>query len=145
MQDAEKSPFEDELRERDYQPVDGFNFPTEQGVKSLNEGSNNKNYVFRNCNVTINEEGKAIELLQEQEKRRAKMQEANIKMIEGIMTAATTAISSLVEAKRKKIQESMAENTGEPVMTNPKKPTRKRPSAKKKASVKKVTTKVGKK
>jgi hypothetical protein len=73
------------------------------------------------------------------------MQEANIKMIEGIMTAATTAISSLVEAKRKKIQESMAENTGEPVMTNPKKPTRKRPSAKKKASVKKVTTKVGKK
>ena len=113
----------------------------EKEVKSLNEGSSNKNYVFNNCSVTINEEGKAIEVLQAQESRKAKMQEAQVKMIGEVMATITTTITSLLERKAERIRKDMAENTGEPVMKDPMKPTRKRASAKKKAPAKKVVKK----
>lgn len=128
-----------DLKERDYQPTDGCNFPPEQEVKSLNEGSSNKNYVFNNCTVTINEEGKAIELLQEQEKRKAKMQETQMKLVEGIVAIAGQTINTMIESKMKKAMES--EKTDEPVFTDPKTTTRKKATAKKKAPAKKVVKK----
>lgn len=140
-------PMEGQVKERDYQPKDGCNLSSENEVEmeSSNKGFNNKNYNFNNCNITIYEEGKAIEILQNQEKQKAKMQEAQVKIIGDVMTTVTNTITSLLELKSKRVREGMAENTGEPVTTNPKKPTRKRPSSKKKASAKKVATKVGKK
>lgn len=70
--------------------------PTE---KSSNEGFSNKNYVFNNCTVTINEEGKAIGILQEQEVRKAKTQEAQIKMIEKVIETISATVSLVVKSK----------------------------------------------
>jgi len=133
-------PLNNEATCRDYSlPVE------EKEVKSLNEGSSNKNYVFNNCTVTINEEGKAIGILQDQETRKAKMQEAQVKMIGEVIATGMATLTSLIESKAKRVRESMAENTGEPVMTDLKNPKRKRASAKKKAPAKKVTKIVAKK
>jgi hypothetical protein len=129
-------PLNEEATPRDYvSPVE------EKEVKSLNEGSSNKNYVFNNCSVTINEEGKAIDVLQAQESRKAKMQEAQVKMIGEVMATITTTITSLLERKAERIRKDMSENTGEPVMTDLKNAKRKRASAKKKAPAKKVVKK----
>lgn len=133
-------PLNNEATSRDYSlPVE------EKEVKSLNEGYSNKNYVFNNCSVTINEEGKAIDILQEQEKQKAKMQELQVKMVGEVMTTITSTITSLLERKAERMRKDMAENTGEPVMTDLKSPKRKRASAKKKAPAKKVTKIVAKK
>ena len=129
-------PLNNEATSRDYSlPVE------EKEVKSLNEGSSNKNYVFNNCTVTINEEGKAIGILQDQETRKAKMQEAQVKMIGEVIATGMATLTSLIESKAKRVRESMSENTGEPVMTDPKTSTRKKASAKKKAPAKKAPAK----
>jgi len=137
MQNEFEDPLAGQVKERDYQSTDGCNFPPEQEVKSLNEGSSNKNYVFNNCNVTINEEGKAIGILQDQEKRKAETQKLQMKIVSDMGSVIGVAITELMQSKAK----SMSENTGEPVMKDPMKPTRKRASAKKKAPVKKVVKK----
>lgn len=136
MQNEFEDPLAGQVKERCFEPS-----TDEVEMESSNKGFNNKNYNFNNCNVTIYEEGKAIELLQEQEKRKAKMQEAQVKMIGEVMTTVTSTITSLLERKSERMRKDMAENTGEPVMTDLKNPKRKRASAKKKAPAKKVVKK----
>ncbi len=127
----------DQLQE-DLMPRDYVSPIEEKEVKSLNKGSGNKNYVFNNCSVTINEEGKAIDILQDQERRKAKMQEAQVKIIKEMMETVAATIASFLKSKDKRVQESMGENTGEPVKTDVKNPKRKKASAKKKVPAKKV-------
>jgi len=136
MQNEFEDPLVGQVKERCFEPS-----TDEVEMESSNKGFNNKNYNFNNCSVTINEEGKAIEVLQAQESRKAKMQEAQVKMIGEVMATITTTITSLLERKAERIRKDMAENTGEPVMKDPMKPTRKRASAKKKAPAKKVVKK----
>lgn len=136
MQNEFEDPLAGQVKERCFEPS-----TDEVEMESLNKGFNNKNYNFNNCSVTINEEGKAIGILQEQETRKAKMQEAQVKMIGEVMATVMGTITSLIESKAKRVREGMAENTGEPVMTDPKTSTRKKASAKKKAPAKKVVKK----
>lgn len=136
MQNEFEDPLAGQVKERCFEPS-----LDEVEMESSNKGFNNKNYNFNNCTVTINEEGKAIEVLQAQESRKAKMQEAQVKMIGEVMATVMGTITSLIESKAKRVRESMADNTGEPVMTDLKNPKRRRASAKKKAPAKKVVKK----
>lgn len=100
---------------------------------SLNEGFNNKNYVFNNCSVTINEEGKAIQVLQEQKRQEAKTQDIQMKMLEGVVSMIGSAVSSLVVTKIKTSNDAYASKT-EPVSV-------KKETIRKKASTKKILKK----
>lgn len=109
----------------------------EKQPEYFNEGSAaaNKNYVFNNCSVTINEEGEAIGILKHQEVRKSKMQEAQMQLIGKVVEGVTSAISSFLSVKTKD------EDPIEQVKAEFKKPARKRASAKKQAPAKKVVVK----
>lgn len=136
MENEIKNQLGDE-KEKEYQPAEGWAFKLEPQESSFNEGSRNKNYVFNNCSVTINEEGKAIEILQEQKRQEAKAKDAQNKMLECVVSMIGSTLSSLVVAKMKNSSDASA-SKAEPTGVK-KAPVRKR------APAKKASAKVGKK
>ena len=95
--------------------------PEEQSTQT---GS--RNLIFNNCTVTINEEGKAVEVLQAKQKVEEKQQD----MFSAIVGAATKTVESYMEERKNK-----------PQSPAPTKPTSPKKSSAKKQAPKKSTKK----
>lgn len=67
-----------------------------------NEGTGNKNYHFHNCNITINEEGKAIEVLAAKQKAEADKEAKQMELTSVIVTEITKVFSKVTEEFIKK-------------------------------------------
>ena len=63
-----------------------------------NEGTGNKNYHFHNCAITINEEGKAIDVLAAKQKAEADKEAKQMEITSVIVTEITKVFSKVTEA-----------------------------------------------
>ncbi len=135
-------PFNDKAVVRDYSPLSDMSMPLDEShsLKMPNEEKineekqeimqkkNHKNYTFNNCTVTINEEGKAVGILEEKERNTTKMTD----MVMTVVKSLTDSATSYFKAKEEKLK------------TEPPQPIVK-PDVKKKSPVKKAVNKTVKK
>lgn len=63
-----------------------------------NEGTGNKNYNFHNCTITINEEGKAIEVLAAKQKAEAEKVAKQMEMSSLIVSEITKVFGKVAES-----------------------------------------------
>lgn len=84
-----------------------------------------RNLIFNNCTVIINEEGKAVEVLQAKQRVEEKMKE----VMSNVVSSMTKMAESYMEERKNK-------PTPAPQPTSPKKPSVKKPVAKKQAAKK---------
>lgn len=141
-------PFNDKAVVRDYSPLSddasmpldeshSLKMPNEEQIneekQEIMQKKNHKNYTFNNCTVTINEEGKAIGILEEKERNTRKMTDI-------IMTATASvseSLTSYIKAREEKLQADPPQSIIKPDFTK-KAPVKK---AVKKSPVKKVVKK----
>jgi hypothetical protein len=136
-------PFNTEEVVRDYAPLSdmsmpldeshSFKVPKEEKINELKQETmqkkNHKNYTFNNCTVTINEEGKAIGILEEKEK--------STSQITDMMMTITKSISDSAISYFKAREEKLKTEQPQPII---------KPDLKKrKAPVKKAVKKTAKK
>lgn len=98
-------PFNSESVIRDYSPLgDDMLTPNEEKIneekQEIMQKKNHKNYTFNNCTVTINEEGKAIGILEEKEKNTSKMNDMMMTVVKSVTDSAT----SYFKAREEKLQ-----------------------------------------
>ena len=67
-------------------------------INPTNEGTGNKNYHFHDCTITINEEGKAIDVLAAKQKAEADKEAKQMEITSLIVTEITKVFSKVTEA-----------------------------------------------
>lgn len=116
-------------------------------INPTNEGTGNKNYHFHNCTITINEEGKAIDVLAAKQKaeadKQAKQMEISSVLVTEITKVFSKAADSLINPKPTRSGHKPTPAPEMPDFKAPKKAAKKATAkaAPKKATVKKVAAK----